>query len=251
MKIATFGSCLSRYTANQYVGLFGGEVICSVYHNRSDAFVKRFLDDEWGQCDYQHLSSALDIVDDVDDDADIKPTNIIKNQLYDTIGCHRLKRGIPFFKVFDSHPDIFLLDNYIDLSARLVYSSVSPEIGGYFINMRTLKENQKQYHFFDDLLDPILGAKYMAKVISYIQKNAPQAKIFFLNFPYNVYQDEIRKQRSLDYNEAIKRELLPFDTVKIIDALDVKDKYRTKHVQHYKPIYYAAIAGIVKANSLG
>ena len=47
MKIITFGSDLSRRTAEEYIKMFeDSELISSVYFNRADTFVENYLEDE-------------------------------------------------------------------------------------------------------------------------------------------------------------------------------------------------------------
>lgn len=78
MRIATFGSCLSRYTANSFVKLYGGEIVSSVYHNRSDAFVGKFIEKNWIIEDYASVKNLLKN-DTQFENIDQKSSQILKN----------------------------------------------------------------------------------------------------------------------------------------------------------------------------
>lgn len=238
-KVITFGSCLSRYTANHYIKLFGGELISSVYHNRSDAFVNRFIENKWGDVEYERILRAMADNSGTADE-DNKSRNILKNQSRSEIGKHRLKSGLDLFLALDSSPDLILVDNYMDLSAKLAYEKSNGE--GVLFKLGELRASQKDKFELGSHLDPIEAVSYMHKVIDYFKDKAPEANIVFINFPHDTYQDLGRAQRTELYEKEFSRE----DCV-VIGLQKIHKTYRTDEKQHFKPPQYAAYAGMVRA----
>ena len=163
LKIDTFGSCLSRYTANHYVRIFGGRCVTSVYHNRSDAFVSRFIDCKLDQIDFDDLAAKLIKNVDSNLNEDNKPKNILKNQYEEWMGLHRLSSGTPFLKAIESTLlDVLFVDNYMDLAGRLV--SESAETGGYFLRLGDFSSPSSKF-VAGSYLSPEEGVSNMKRVI--------------------------------------------------------------------------------------
>lgn len=238
-KVITFGSCLSRYTANHYVRLFGGAVVSSVYHNRSDAFFKRHLSGEWGDVDVDKILSALGEESSTLDE-DNKARNIIKNQSSDQIGLHRLKKGQNLFAALKDKPNLIIVDNYMDLSARLAYDKKTAE--GYFIKLGDLKESARPNFDLGSYLQPESAVFYMSKIICFLKQQVPDARIVFINFPHDTYSDKARVSRTLEYAELFNSSYCLKVGLQKIHSI-----YRTKDKQHFKPPQYAAYAGLIHA----
>ena len=120
-SIMTFGSCFSRRIADQYVKIFGGKVISSVYHNRSDYFCQQFIDGDSSNPELDTLINSIEkpgnfIVTNRDSD----PFLLLRNQHADYIGLHGLKNGISFIDALKSrNANIIIIDNFMDILARL------------------------------------------------------------------------------------------------------------------------------------
>lgn len=237
MRIGTFGSCLSRYTANQFVKLFGGKIITSVYHNRSDAFVGRFVDNTWGQCEFSEVASQLVESFDGENDKDNMPINILRNQYPQTMGLHRLAHGKPFIEAVEEKLiDILFVDNYMDIAAKLVSNN---EGYGYFLRMGDFSTASPNWHV-GDYLSPESGVENMRKIIGHVKGLSPDLNIVFLNFPHNTYQGNLdRVKRTKLYEE-----LFDYPGVHVVPCLDVPEIYQTNQKQHFKVQQYAAYAGI-------
>jgi len=238
MQIITFGSCLSRYTANHFVKLFGGTIISSVFHNRSDAFVGKFVDKNWIITPEPEIAKLLKIDKNVNID-DIS-SRLLHNQYAQWMGLHRLGKGIPLFKALNKKlGDLIIIDNYIDISARLM-SKEKDDRAAIFLRQLDFKDDVTPW-LLGDYLSTDLAVESMHKIINYFRKNLPNAVIVFLNFPYNTYESKPdRVKRSKDFENAFKLE-----NDLVIPALTVHPNFQTRESSHYKPQQYAAYAGIV------
>jgi hypothetical protein len=230
MKIITFGSCLSRYTANHFCRIFGGAVISSVYHNRSDAFVGKFIEKTW-------VSNLEDEVKELLNDSGLA---IMMNQCEKSIGMHRLKNGIQFFEALDRGlGDIVIIDNFIDISARLLQTSTN-NIEGIFLRPHDFL-NQDHKLVIGDHLTVDLSVSFTIRIIKLIKEKLPKSTIIFINFPNNTYPNtSLKVTRLLDY----EKKFFVQDAL-IIPALNIHRKYQTEVNSHFQPPQYAAYAGII------
>lgn len=236
-RIVTFGSCLSRYTANHYVALFDGRVVSSTYHNRSDAFRGRFVDGDWPLLDHASLSDRVEAGGDADDHA----LTILRNQCPEWMGQHRLSQGIPLLQLLDrGSADLVIADNYMDVSARLL-SRRDDERVQIFLRPSHFAGDEGIHWRLGDFQEPGSAARDMTTILQWMRLRWPQAALVFLCFPHNTYStDPARIERSLAYEAALTVE----GGLKV-PSLTVAPRFQTAQRQHFKPPQYAAYAGIV------
>lgn len=228
---------MSRYTANAYVRLFGGSIISSVYHNRSDAFYKRFVTKEWG---------GIPISKDREDNLDIEKgknideqrSQILKNQTESGIGYHRLSKGRQLFDALALNPDLIIMDNYMDLSARLIITDPNT-CEGYFARLNPSESNLTE-GFLGGYLDPIEAVDYSLKIATFFTSLSPKTKMVMINFPYNTYNDKEREARTKKFER-----LYNHSAVLSIPCLTINKDYQTKDKQHFRIPQYAAYAAII------
>lgn len=237
MRIATFGSCLSRYIANNYTKIFGGYLVSSVYHNRSDAFIGRFIKKDWVETDFAEIAATLKIKVD-DGDVENNPVRILKNQYPEWMGKHRLSRGKPFLDLIRSgQVDVVIVDNYMDLAGRLVSDH---ESNGFFMRLGDFSSVNHQWKT-RDYLSPEEGVKNMTQIIDFIRQHQPAAKIIFINFPHNTYSESPDRVR----RTKIYEELFSYEGIMIIPCQEVQPLFQTKDKQHFKAQQYCAYAGMI------
>jgi hypothetical protein len=240
VKIVTFGSCLSRYTAAAYSQLFGAKVISSVFHNRSDFFVGKFIDKNWADYGDAELADILR-ADEETAGADDRISALVRNQHPKTIGLHRLSKGLNFIEAIESNQaDLVIIDNYMDLSGRLMSRSSALVPEGMFLRLRDFKI-QPDGWYMGGYLSSEQGVYYMTRIVEWIQEKNPKSKIVFLNFPHNTYVNATdRINRTKRYEE-----LFTFKGGLIVPCLTVPPAFQTKDKQHFQMAQYCAYAGIV------
>lgn len=229
-RIVTFGSCLSRYTANQYTYLFGGSVVSSVFHNRSDLFVKKFLNESKDKTKFEELERILPNMSEIQ-------AAILKNQILDSIGLHNLSRGISFFDAINQQPDYLFLDNYIDVVGKVAVL----ENGKEFFHKVTIDSNVT----LSELLDIDISIQNFTKIVKFAREITPRTKIVFITFPGDGYpEDNIRKKRFDDFRENFFSRNVDM----IIRSKITNRKYLTSEKMHFKTSFYSSLAGMIFAN---
>ena len=239
LRIVTFGSCLSRYTADHYIRFFGGKIVSSVYHNRSDAFVGKFIDKDWKIYDHAQIFPLLKN-DNVIENTDNQTSRLFRNQYPETMGTHNLSQGTLLFDVLNQKKaDMIIIDNYVDLSALLLrFGKTDKE--GVFLRPRDLKENYTDFTL-SDYLDPEHAVLCMQKIIAFFKEKIPSAMIVFMNFPYNTYDNKHNRiTRTQEYEK-----LFTLENGLVIPCLTIAGALQTHEKRHFKPEQYCAYAGMV------
>lgn len=202
INIATFGSKLARQVANSYALLFDGKVISSVCHNRSDYFCHQLLRKQTAPVVLTKLLATPFSEQLLNQDREENILQMLKNQTMETIGQHRLSKGINFFQAIESGLiDLLIIDNGIDLTARLFHADES-DTEPFLIrpeHIASLATTQAWTQ--GNLLTAEQSASNMAELIFHIQLYSPQTKIVFIQAPG--YKDEINESHTLAYDAAL------------------------------------------------
>lgn len=241
MNILTFGSCLARTTAVCYARLYGGEIVSSTYHNRSDAFIGRFVEKNWIDYPKEQVGKFLN-EDDGTVTTEFTASVILNNQYPDQIGLHGIAEGQPLFEILQQHDvDLIIVDNHIDLGARLSSKQGEPNAGVFLRYTDIIEDRENTYWKTGDLLPVEQAVISMKKVIDYLRAQLPTAKVVFINFPYNVYEgSEQRIERTKLYEQHFN-----YENVLIIPCVDVPKAYQTSDRQHFTSHEYSFYAGII------
>ena len=221
-KILTFGSCLSRYTADRYSNMYGAWTVSSVYHNRSDQFCEYFIDKkpepDWGELTKSVLQE-MTVNDKVGDE---DPVQIIRNQTVDTMGLHNIREGLPVGLVKSGVPldvileqqdvDIVLMDNHMDLGAKLWYEKNGSKP---FFMRSDYGPNFTDHYTLGPYLTADESAAYNNKIAAYLKTKLPRAKIIFLHFPISTKAQERRINMTLEFVDALNSDLMNLSLIHI------------------------------------
>lgn len=233
-NILTFGSCLSRYTALAYASLFDSNVVSTVFGNRTDLFINSFLKNN-------DLSISLEqIKNEIELDSDYE--SFFLRQKRDFIGYHNTnlkEKQKTLWDCFSSNDiDLIFVDNYMDIVARDVYIN-TPELKDikFFLpKSRTLHHDKLVLGEYIPINDSVQNFKIL---IDYLHKNLSNAKIFFIEFPYETYESNtFLTKRFQTFNNKFKNKVVDM----IIESHVLSNKLKTKDKQHFDPQFYAAIA---------
>lgn len=242
MRIMTFGSCLSRATANSYTRLFGGRVISSVYWNRSDAFIGRFVDRTWAEYDFEeilsHTQSASATADMLDGEAIARV--ILKNQYTSGLGLHRLPDGVQVLDVLEQQlADLVIVDNYVDLTARLLFKRGDTHAGFF---LRDFDFIDKHHDWVaGEYLQPTAAVAGTQRLMQFFKTKMPKAHLVFINFPHNVYQGYPgRIQRTVAYEQ-----LFAFENALVIPCINIPVQFQTRDKEHFQSPQYHFYAGMI------
>jgi hypothetical protein len=237
VKIVSFGSCLSRMTAASYSRMFGGKIISTVMHNRSDYFLGRYVTGDFPEIDIDHFISKISSSAN-GKSADAAATYIMKNQKRDLVGIHVLSRGLNIFDALDEAPDILIMDNYFDLSAKL---SERDDGGRLFFKSQHFTELFPEWRL-GALLSTSHSVRNFHSIIDWVKKKSPQTRVYFINFPHNTYgQDKNRVARHTSFEAAFDR-----DDVAAIPIFRVPKAFHGSVPQHFKEAQYCGYAGVIR-----
>lgn len=250
MKSATIGSCLSNLTASRLSIDFGVTQTLRILHNRSDNFVKYYIDRSAKMIDMSYFDNFLVDTDKFRVDA----RYFLQNQQPETIGYAQLqdrrREGIDFFTELAEEPlDIILIDNFMDVSSKLMRST-QPEWAespvflnpGFYENQDEILKN----FTFTDFLTPKESAEGQNRIVQYVRQLQPTAKIFFLCFQYSTSEDSLeRMARAHAFYDEFKKIVDP--GIYLIPPIDLPADLRIPgDWSHFVyPKVYQAIAGYI------
>ncbi|EGR2840370.1 hypothetical protein AB2M45_003023 [Vibrio cholerae] len=233
-NIITFGSCLSRYVARSYKRLFSANIISSVYHNRSDAFLKGIESGSFG------LDN--DFIDFIGTLKNEDAHSIIQNQTFSGIGKHHLDVEVNLFEALENNNvDIVIIDNFMDLSARLASPNGFSSCKDVFIRKNDVDDFDSRFTL-GEYIEPKDSIVNMHRICDFFLEMQKNIKIVFINFPHNTYDDVGRKYRTIEFFKGFKK-----DGVIIIPPMNIPKIYRTDVASHFDESQYSAYAGIIRA----
>lgn len=241
--VATFGSCLARFAADEYVRKYRGRVVSSVYHNRSDLFVGKFVTGSWTAPALDEVLTSLKS-DSGCEDADNKSSNIVLNQYEQGLGRHRLPRVQPLLKLVDAHHlDLIVVDNFVDIGARLAKRRACSE-DGILLRLSDLDEQCRASWTLTPMLEVDKAVASMRETVLFFRQKQPRATIVFINFPHTTYQgDERRVARIKEYERRFA-----MDDVFVIPCLEVLPAHRTPDRHHFAAQHYERYADLIHAH---
>ena len=241
MNCATFGSCLSSLTATRLEVEYGFSRICNISHNRSDAFVNNFIAKETPQYNLVDLEKSITFKN----EHEVIAKKILLNQSINSIGKYELPVNKSFFDLESDEVDVFLLDNFMDISAKLI-SDKDNDGFPFFMNIGFAEKGLENFKF-GDFLDPIDSVNNWIKIIKFLKDLHPNAKFVFLSFQYNVLVDKPDRFKSAKEFNMKMNEALAGSDVLFIPSL-IPDSSLTKGKSdwtHFSNQIYKALAALV------
>lgn len=232
MNIITFGSCLSRRTAERYKNAFNAKIVSSVYHNRSDIFLDRFVGDSNKPLDANSLARKYEI-----DDAD--QMALLTNQSPDGIGKHLLPDGNQLFDALGRDDiSLILVDNFMDVASTAWHDPSSGD--SFFATSPKLKSNSSLQKL--PYLTPDAAAVNTRRIVSEFKARQPNTPIVFLHFPFSTYVgDQRREVWGKDFAKQLRLGIPEIPPIFIPMAM------RGDEPSHFSEQMYFAYAGMVRA----
>jgi hypothetical protein len=239
MKIATFGSCLSRYTANAMLRMFPVELVSCVFHNRSDAFLNNFVRGAYQLPDYNEVAKRLSV--DI-----VHRGNVLQsvlNQYPETIGLHNLPEGIPFMRALQEETlDLIILDNYMDITPVLKIPEWDTETS-LFLNTANVRNADAIFVPGGQQLTINTMIRNWREMLNLMRKMQPTATIVFINFPANLYENPRRLARTQAFENRFHPRFLP--ECLVIPAQFIIPRYMDGTPRHYKQPQYTFYVGMI------
>ncbi len=243
MNIVTIGSCLSDMTANRAVARFGSKRFSNVVHHRSDQFYHYYIKKDKNIVPREWVEKSLKTIEVQTDDPNYISFEAMLNNQYQAIGQHRTVDKYDFFNVLENKEiDVFILDNYVDMSAILSYPKLDTYRDSPLFLRKNDFENYEDFFIFGKKITTEKSIFYFQKIIEYLHKLQPNAAIYFIHYPYNTY--EHNPQRVVKAKEFEK--LFHSKKATIIPAPYIKKPFQLKNdPAHFEDSIYVALAGFI------
>lgn len=253
IKTVVIGSCMSNLTVQLAPAELGLYQTHCIHHNRSDAFIRYFVDRSSEMIPRAEMDALLIYKEETERDA----REILKNQYPETGGYFTIesRRETPestFLSDLTSKPvDLILLDNYMDISSKLMIDITrpTPESSPIFLNVGFYKnqtELMERFKFYGDYLTPAESAENWIRIYRWLRKMQPKAKIAFLCYhSVSSVAEPARFERLKGfYPELVSRSA--GDDLIIVPPLHVPDELTKGPVDwpHFQPPVYKALAGL-------
>jgi hypothetical protein len=264
LQIATFGSCLSRYSVDMFLTLFAGELVSCVFHNRSDAFIRNVIEQRSQLPEYEALLKHLRFGENFDfakivkhkiglklDRTESNATleqhttlQTLQNQYPAFMGLHNLPHGKRFEEVLKNEQlDLIVVDNYMDISPRLMALTQFPD-HPFFVNHHKIANAKKALIPKVPPLTPEASVRNFTRILQYFRLYQPRAVIVFLQFPYNLYPSVKRHLRCQAFETLLTNVPLPAGVV-VHPPFQIIPAHQRENPQHYLPVQYAFYAGLL------
>lgn len=251
MKIAAFGSCMSNLTIAR-LQRYGFDQGLSVHHNRSDAFLKYFVDKSAPQIPLDVLLSKLVFRPEHEKEA----RKYILNQYADGLGYHDLLHlkeasGRTFVEELQTTKyDVIVMDNFMDLAAKLAVWKGHPVYGDspVFFNFGSFENEKELLSEFDytyDYLSGVQSAKNNLRIYKWLRKLQPEAQIYFMCYHWFSSTNNLRRQTDAkDFFRKLSQ-LAQFEDLIVIPPLQLDESWGkgTEDWPHFQDPVYDALAG--------
>ena len=245
MNVAVIGSCLSNLTAIKLVQDYQFKRICNVAHNRSDCFINSFLDKKKEQVSLHELENTFVFKADKHEIG----WQILKNQYRPYLGQHELPNVKPFLDIEEGGIDLFILDNFMDVAARLVRFKNKSEYFPFFINQDFLEQGDAELEIVD-FLDVESSVANWKQIVDSLKILHPRARFVFLSFQYATL---VNKQDRFDRSRAFSKIMSDYFSntdIMFIPSL-ITEPELTMGVEdwaHFNQAIYKALAGVIFLN---
>lgn len=251
-RILVFGSCMSNITASFLQAEYEYDHYRSIHHNRSDAFISYYIDRDREPIPRDVLERELIYKP----QSEAEARQFLHNQYPEGLGFHdlgaRRREGKTLLDDLNELTfNIILLDNFMDVAAKLVYWKTRPEYAGQtmFLNLG-FYENEAALapqFWHTEYLEPQQSAANWVRIYHWLRALQPQARFYFLPYHYCSSQSEPeRYERIFRFQElftplAKSLDMTLFPAFNVAPALTCGEK----DWPHFQTPIYRALAGTI------
>jgi hypothetical protein len=260
MKVLAFGSCMSNLTAIRMAEHFGYERTHNVSHNRSDQFLRHFVDRTQRVIPLELVESIVEY-DPADEAKSFEARRLLRNQYAEHIGFHELedrqRPGKTFFDdLRDEQVDVVLMDNFMDVAARLTglrgldeYADTHMFLVAHFYRNAEAVNGLLHYGPY---LTPAESAANQLRIFHWLRERQPGAKFFFLPYhsctSHNAPGCYMRIRGFYEHFSALAAD----EDIHVLRPLELPmAAMEGEHDwPHFKPQMYTALAGYIHMHTL-
>lgn len=235
ISVATFGSCLSRYSVNALQALRPVDLRGVVYHNRIDRFVDHYVQDMRPEPSEGQVSALIPV-----EGAAPRLDLMISNQLSGRgLGHHSLHQKIGFMEAIKQPLDLVVLDNFVDIVAKLARFK-GEENTSLFINYKDVENAGEHFVMEREFLPVSAAIDAWHKLLNWVRAKQPAATILFLNFPMQHHPSEQMRNRSEEFYRNFKS-----DHAIVLPPFPVHQSL-VETPSHFSPMQYTLFSGALQ-----
>ncbi len=250
---------MSNLTIASLKAMFGFEQTHSVHHNRSDNFIRYFIE----QTDEMIPEEYFDNLLSYKPESEAQARQFLQNQYRKYVGFHGLldkkDPNTDFLIDLATYQfDVILLDNFMDIAARLMVHKARREFmrsplflnAGFYSNQA---EILSLFDWFGDYLTPQESAENWLKIYKWLREFQPNAKMFFLSYHYcTSTSSPDRYRRAREFYPAFKA-MTEGEDIHVVPPLCPPLELTKGEVNwpHFEPPIYRALAGYVYLHTVG
>jgi hypothetical protein len=210
--------------AERCVKLYDMNLLNTVAHNRSDQFYHYYIKKNLPIPPKEYIYDNLVFSEASSEDQKTTTADImIDNQYSDRVGLHRISKEKTFLDNIENEKiDIIIMDDFLEVGAILSYPKLKKyEKSPLFLRKQDF-DNFDDFFTFGEKIDLVQSVINMNKIMQYLKLKQPNAKIFFIHFPYNMYpSNSSRYQRSDNYHQLFKSTIAT-----IIPPVYIKEEFQ-------------------------
>lgn len=251
MKIGSFGSCLSDMVVNRLTKRFGGSKSFHVYRHRSDQFYFYHIEKSRQIVPREYIEYKLEKLEPTEEikvDANYVPLKEVLDNQYSKLGKHGVVTDDSFFDILKKQSlDIIIIDNYLDMSAILSYPKDEDFKDSPVFLRKDFFSNYDEYFSFGDKISIQDSMFYFAKIIEFFRNYQPNAEIYFLNYPYNTYVNNVNRQkRAKQFEDEFSS-----SEATVVPAATISKNFQIENdPAHFDDSIYVAYSGFIYFNYL-
>lgn len=246
MNILTFGSCMSHITAGHMRTIFGANVLSSVTSVRSDIFYHYYIAKDKQIIPRKLIEENLIISKEFENDPNyISPNRLLDYQYPDAEGRYSFSRQT-YEKIKNKKFDIMIIDNHVDISSKLSYWKHDDQYKESPILLRKQDyENFDDYFTLGEQLSCSKSIEYINLIIDFCKLHQPNLKVYFINYPYNTYVNNSKRQtKARLFERTFQR-----NDITIIPAPTVPKLYQKENdPAHFQSEIYISLAGYISVD---
>lgn len=251
MKIGSFGSCLSNMVVNRLTKRFGGSKSFHVYRHRSDQFYFYHVEKNRQIVPREYIEYKLEKLEPTEKvraEANYVPLKEVLDNQYSKLGKHGVVSDDSFFDILEKQSlDIIIIDNYLDMSAILSYPKDKDFENSPVFLRKDFFSNYDEYFTFGDKISIQDSMFYFTKIIEFFRSYQPNAEIYFLNYPYNTYINNVNRQKRA---KQFEDEFSSSDAT-VVPAATISKNFQIENdPAHFDDSIYVAYSGFIYFNYL-
>lgn len=247
MNVISFGSCLSNITVSIMYKMFGIKVLSTIANVRSDQFYHYFIAKDKIMIPREYIENNLISLSENENDPNYVPyQQMLDYQYPETLGQRGLAKTNFFDAIYKEKVDVVIIDNYVDISAKLSYPKQYDQYKDSPIMIRKQDfSNYDDFFVLGEQLDYHQSIYYFNELVKYIKSFQPDVTIYFIHYPYNTYVNNYERQKKA---RAFER-LFKNANITIVPAANIPPLYRKENdPAHFEMEVYNTLAGFIYYN---